>query len=183
MAIMALLVATACGPSADLTAPGGSPIVTAAPSVAGPPTSGTTPPTGSTSMSPSASLPPATAAGPLAIVPPAGGSDSARAEGVLDLGGPCATLRSPGEVALLLWPADRVTWNADSATVSFANAGGQVATIPGGARVAVGGSGEPLDETGLTRDGWIEQTEWVHPPRPNCSFDAFWWVGSIEPAG
>jgi len=180
---MALLVATACGPSADPTVPQGLPIVTAAPSVAVLPTNGPTPPAGGMSMSPSASLPPATAAGPLAIVPPARGSDSARAEGVLDLAGPCATLRSPGEVALLLWPADRVTWNADSATVSFANADGRVATVPGGARVAVGGSGEPLDETGLTRDGWIEQTEWVRPPGPDCSFDAYWWVGSIEPAG
>lgn len=50
--------------------------------------------------------------GPLAVVPPQDGADTARTEGTLRITDTCVFLDGPGGPVLLVWPADRTSWYA-----------------------------------------------------------------------
>jgi hypothetical protein len=118
--------------------------------------------------------------GPLAVVPPQGGSDSARTEGVLEITASCVVLNAAGGPVLILWPADRTAWTAEQQSVEFTNPDGVVATAGDGAVVVLGGSGDSNDETGTTTEAWLARTPWVVPPHDTCPLEERWWVGSLE---
>jgi hypothetical protein len=59
--------------------------------------------------------------GPLAVVPPQDGADTARTEGTLRITDTCVFLDGPSGPELLVWPADRTTWNAQTRAITFAN--------------------------------------------------------------
>jgi len=95
--------------------------------------------------------------GPLTIVESTG--DDARAEGVLGIDAECVYLESGDGRSLLAWPADRTTWNALEASVSFAADAGTI-TLRDGDEVVLGGSSFEAD-----RDG---QIGWIIAPQPAC---------------
>ena len=117
--------------------------------------------------------------GPLAVVPPQDGADTARNEGTLRITETCVVLVSNRGPVLLIWPADRTIWNGDARSIAFANYDGSTVTATDGASVVVGGSGDSSGESGLTTEEWLAQTLWVEQPAVQCPLDARWWVGAL----
>ncbi len=132
----------------------------------------------------SATLPPpasgsGAAWGPLAVVPPQDGADTARTEGTLRITDACAFLDQRGGPSLLVWPADRTTWDGQTRTITFANFDGSTVSARDGMSVVLGGSGDSNDESGTTTEAWLARTPWVQPPAPSCPAESRWWVGAL----
>jgi hypothetical protein len=117
--------------------------------------------------------------GPLAVVPPQDGTDTARGEGTLRITEACVFLVTTGGPELLVWPADRTTWNAQARTITFANFDGSTVSVGDGMRVVVGGGGDSNEESGATTATWLARTQWVQPPALSCPLDRRWWVGAL----
>ena len=191
-AILAALVAASCGgpgqASPSASAPGRTAATSAAASSAQVPIATTQEPAIAPEVTPVLTIVPEPTPGkssdvdygPLAVISPSDGLDTARNEGVVDLDGPCAALRARGRVILLLWAADRVTWNATSHSVAFRNPDGHLVTIASGTQVVLGGGGGLLEEDGLTAEAWLAGMSWIARPVASCRFDGYWGVGSID---
>jgi len=141
-------------------------------------------PTPAPSLAPSASSADVSASpvdswGPLAVIPPQGGADTARTEGKLRITDACVFLESPGGVTLLFWPSDRTAWSPEPPTITFANFDGSIVTVRDGDDVVLGGSGDSEAESGLAGEDWVERTDWVAPPSLTCSLDQRWGVGAV----
>jgi hypothetical protein len=122
----------------------------------------------------------ANAWGPLAVIPPQDGTDSARNEGTLRITDTCVYLERADGVELLFWPADRTTWDAPSRTITFENFDGRMVTVADGDEVVLGGGGDSEAESGVSDDAWVERMEWVAPPDPSCPLDPRFGVGAVE---
>jgi hypothetical protein len=138
-------------------------------------------PLGSTSPSTAVSVSPADRWGPLAVVRPQDGADTARTEGKLRISDACVTLDSRSGTTLLYWPSDRTTWNAAASTITFTNYDGSLVTVRDGDAVVLGGSGDDGTESGTSGQTWVERTVWVARPSPSCPLDQRWAVGAVEP--
>jgi len=114
--------------------------------------------------------------GPLAVIPGQGGSDTARAEGMLRIAEGCAYLDSGGERVLLVWPADRVRWDARSGDIECDNPDGTTESVMDGNLVVLGGGGGSTEEDGA----WFEAMDWIAAPPDGCPLDAYWVVGTVE---
>jgi hypothetical protein len=137
-------------------------------------------PTPALNLEPSASAGPAADAfGPLAVIPPQDGADSARTEGRLRITDECVFLDSPSGVTLLVWPADRTAWSPEPPTITFTNFDGSVVAVRDGDAVVLGGSGDSEADGGLSGEDWVERTVWVAPPSFSCSLDQRWFVGAV----
>jgi len=122
--------------------------------------------------------------GPIAVVPAQGGTDTARTEGTLHLTETCTFVATANDQTLLLWPEDRTTWDARTGTITFANEDGSVAIVGDSSVVAIGGSGDSLEESGATVEQWLDRTPWVARPDASCSLERFWFVGDVRgPSG
>ena len=117
--------------------------------------------------------------GTLAVVPPQDGADTARTEGTLRVTDTCVFLDTTGGPVVLVWPADRTTWNAEAGTIAFANVDGSTVSVGDGTRVVLGGGGDSNDESGTTTEDWLARTTWVARPDTACPLDARWWVGAV----
>ncbi len=117
--------------------------------------------------------------GPLAVVPPQEGADTARTEGTLRITDACVFLVTPGGPSLLVWAADRTTWNAQTRAITFANFDGTTVSAGDGTPVVLGGSGDSNDESGTTTEAWLARTPWVAPPAASCPAESRWWVGAL----
>ena len=123
--------------------------------------------------------PSAHAWGPLAVVPPQDGADTARTEGTLRITDACVFLETPREVTLLFWPSDRTTWRAEPRTISFTNFDGRIVTVRDGDHVVLGGGGDSQAESGVSGEQWLQRMLWVAPPSRSCSLDLRWAVGAV----
>jgi hypothetical protein len=121
--------------------------------------------------------------GPLAVVPPQDGADTARTEGILRITEACVFLEAAGGPVVLVWPADRTAWNADARTVGFTNFDGSRVSVADGIPVVVGGSGGSAEEDGVTVDAWLARTPWVARPADACPLDSWWAVGALASSG
>lgn len=117
--------------------------------------------------------------GPLAVVPPQEGADTARTEGTLRITDTCVFLVTPGGPSLLVWPADRTTWNAQTRAISFANFDGSTVSAGDGTPVVLGGSGDSNADSGATTEAWLARTPWVARPAVSCPVESRWWVGAL----
>lgn len=162
--LVALAIVAACGPAPDL--PGSPP-----PSVASTP---------GLPVESGEAQPQESPWGPLAVVPPQDGSDSARNEGTLEITRDCVVLNAAGGPVLLMWPADRTTWVAEQEIVQFRDLDGGIEAAADGDFVIVGGSGDNNEERGTTTEQWLAQTPWVQLPSEACPLEERWWVGSLE---
>lgn len=117
--------------------------------------------------------------GPLAVVPPQDGADTARTEGTLRITDTCVFLDGPGGSSLLVWPADRTNWNAQTRTIAFSNFDGSTVSAGDGTAVVLGGSGDSMDESGTTTEAWLARTPWVTRPADSCPLESRWWVGAL----
>lgn len=116
--------------------------------------------------------------GPLAVVPPSSRVMEALATGTLRVTDACAFLEKPGgDLMLLVWPADRTTWNANAHAITLENLDGSRVTFHDGDRVSLGGGGGNVAESGTTGKEWVRRTHWVASPAPSCPIDAWWYVG------
>ncbi len=119
-------------------------------------------------------LPPSGGWGHLAVVPPQDGADTARTEGTLRVTDTCVLLDRPGGPVLLVWPADRTSWNPGARTIAFSNFDGTPVSAGDGSRVVLGGSGDSKDESGTTTEAWLARTPWVARPADSCPLDSRW---------
>lgn len=117
--------------------------------------------------------------GPLAVVLPQGGADTARAEGTLLITDECTYLEWRGAVTLLVWPADRTRWNAETRAITFQNFDRSLHTARHGDHIVLGGSGDIEAESGISGEEWVGRTPWVARPAASCSLDARWSVGAL----
>jgi hypothetical protein len=124
---------------------------------------------------------PRSAWGPLAVIPPQDGADTARAEGTLLIADACVYLVFRGRDTLLFWPADRTRWNEQARTITFSNFDGTVATASDGDAVVLGGGGDSAAESGVSGREWVSRMVWVAPPDPTCSAEVRWGVGEMKP--
>jgi hypothetical protein len=115
------------------------------------------------------------------VVPPQDGTDLASLEGILRITDTCVLLDAPHEEVLLVWLADRTTWDPASRSITFVNFDGPVVTVRDGDRVGLGGSGSSAGvEGGLSGPEWIESRAWVARPNPACPLDHRWGVGILS---
>lgn len=141
-----------------------------------------TPAQGQPSRNPAVTLPPGSPPqdwGPLVVVPPQPGADTARTEGKLRVTDRCVFLSTRGGDVLLLWPADRTTWDAHARTITFSNNDGSTVIAGDGTTVVLGGSGDSKQESGTTTEVWMERVPWVARPAPACPVESRWWVGAL----
>lgn len=117
--------------------------------------------------------------GPLAVMPAGEAGDGALIEGVLEVTGECVLLDERGNDVLLVWPADRVGWDAEAETVTFESTSGEVVTLSHGDRIAFGGGGSSQQEGGQSNEEFIEGLEWVSRPNAACVADTRWFVYDI----
>ncbi len=117
--------------------------------------------------------------GPLAVVPPQEGADDARTEGTLRITDACVFLVTPSGPTLLVWPADRTTWNAQARTIAFSNYDGSTVSAGDGTPVLLGGSGDSNEDSGTTTEAWMARTPWVARPAASCPVESRWWVGAL----
>jgi heat shock protein HslJ len=117
--------------------------------------------------------------GPLAVIPPQDGADTARTEGTLRITDTCVFLEEGGGPVLLLWPADRTTWDAEQRTITFANFDGTTATVGDGQSVVLGGGGGGSAESGVATEVWVAGMTWVARPVDGCPLDPYWGVGDV----
>jgi hypothetical protein len=161
-----------------------TPTASAAPTA--PATASTAPSTPKPSASPTGSPSPDAKWGPLAVIEPEDGSDSARNEGTIRITESCVFLERNTRQLLLVWPADRTTWNAERRTVAFKNyesegdpESGATVSVGNGTHVVVGGSGGTRDASGQTKEEWLASREWVARPAASCPLDEWWTVGGL----
>lgn len=118
--------------------------------------------------------------GPLAVVPPSRAAADALVGGTMRITGKCVFLEEAGGVlALLVWPADRTTWNSDAHAVTFVNQDRSEVTLHDGDRVSLGGGGDSVAESGISGEEWIRQTDWVARPASSCPSDVRWSVADV----
>lgn len=115
--------------------------------------------------------------GPLAVAEPSGGVMEALTGGTLRLAEDCAFLDTGDEDMLLVWPADRTTWNPDGRTVTLEDFNGDRGTGGDGDAIRVGGGGSTVDEGAAPGDEWVERIDWVSAPDESCPTDSRWIVG------
>lgn len=118
--------------------------------------------------------------GPLAVIPPQDGADTARTEGTLRITDACVFLESAGDLTVLFWPADRTTWAVGSQAITFDNFDGTVVTVGDGDAVVLGGSGDSESNSGISGEAWVAEMDWIAPPASTCTLDMWWYVGAVE---
>lgn len=118
--------------------------------------------------------------GPLAVVAPDSGGGDALIHGTVHMTDTCVLLNEQGDDVLLLWPADRTSWDAEKRRVIFdEDANGSTTTIGNGDKVSLGGGGSSVDEGGVPSDTFMDSVEWAASPNPSCVTDVRWAVGSV----
>ena len=118
--------------------------------------------------------------GPLAVVQGAGGEEALIA-GSLQVGDRCVLLDERGTDVLLIWPADRTGWDAESETITFESTTGEVVILGDGDHVALGGGGSSVEEDGLSAGEFVAGLDWVSLPAPECVVDTRWFVNELAP--
>ncbi len=114
--------------------------------------------------------------GPLAVQAPQEGTMDARGRGTLRIGEQCVFLQAPAGNSLVVWPADRTTWDGDNAAVVFDAADAGTVRLADGDRVASTGG---FDQGGTPSEEWVP-VDWVSPLAPACETDVRWILGGIE---
>lgn len=121
--------------------------------------------------------------GPLAVEPPEEASTTGLIDGVtVRITDQCVFMTENNEKderTLLVWAADRATWNEDAATITYEDSDGSV-TIADGDRVNISGGYRHFESF----QELVASIEWVSPPAEACRTTEFWDVGNVtkEPA-
>lgn len=121
--------------------------------------------------------------GPLAVVAGSGSGGEALAHGTLQVTDHCVLLDESGEDVLLLWPADRTSWDPDTRTVTFEKDDGEAVPVGDGDEVRLGRGGSSIDEGGPSDEEFLAAVEWESEPAESCLTDARWGVNSVERVG
>ena len=72
---------------------------------------------------------------------------------------------------MLIWPADRTSWDPGSRSITFRNFDGSIVTVGDGDEVVLGGG------SGAESDGGVA---WVARPSADCSLVPNWGVGDVR---
>ncbi len=117
--------------------------------------------------------------GPLAVQPPQEGFLEAETGGTLRITDECVFLGDGDESeVLLVWPADRTSWDGANRTITYEDVDGTV-TVADGDQVTLGGGYVPIESF----EEWVAEFEWVSPPAQTCRADLYWPVGAYMGQG
>lgn len=100
----------------------------------------------------------------------------AQKQGTLRIGQQCVFIQDEDGKALVVWPADRTTWNADAEAIMFEDADAGTVRLTDGDRVISGGGS---DKGGSSAEEWVP-VDWVSPPTQACETDVRWILGGIR---
>lgn len=118
--------------------------------------------------------------GPLAVVAPSAGQMDALAVGTLHISPDCVVLEeAENQMTMLVWPADRTSWDAATRSITFVTFAGQRVTLADGDTVTFGGGGDSTDESGISGEAWRNGMEWIAPPADGCPLESRWSVGDV----
>lgn len=101
----------------------------------------------------------------------------AQLEGTMRITGDCAFVESADFDLLLVWPADRTTWNPTEQSATLTSSDGTSVTWRDGDRVSMGGGASSPADDAMTGSDWVSQREWVAQPNLDCPLEHFWIVG------
>jgi hypothetical protein len=125
----------------------------------------------------SASNPDLARLGPLAVIETPVGSDARGGVGPVQIDESCVTMtRENGEVLLLVWHADDVTWNQTGEEIIFSSTSigdSSPVTIKNGDTITVGGESLRGDEPVM------RELDWLATPSANCNGEQ-WAVSSLQ---
>lgn len=116
--------------------------------------------------------------GPLAVVPPQGGTDLLRLEGTLRITDKCVYLEASDGTHLLLWRSNQTTWSTESGAITMENLDGSSVTVSDGDLVVLGGSGGEAGN-GESYEDFLGRMDWVVPPAASCPRVRWWGVGVL----
>lgn len=117
--------------------------------------------------------------GPLAVVAPRQGAADGQFHGTLRMTEDCVFIEfESGETAVLLWPANWTTWNAESRTITFQQRNEAPTTVGDGDEVTLGGGASSVDE-GRPTSQFLSDADWVSRPTPSCPLDVRVGVGAV----
>lgn len=122
--------------------------------------------------------PSSTSPGPLALAENVGGPE-ALTSGTLRVTNECVLLNEQGDEALLVWPADRTSWDPESGRIRFELDDARRVELADGDAVTLGGGGASVTESGRPAEELISDIEWVAEPAASCIRDAIWSVGNV----
>lgn len=117
--------------------------------------------------------------GPLAVVPGGGSGNEALIIGTLRVTDDCVFVEERGDDVLLVWPADRTTWNDEEKSIEFLQSSGESIHLAHGDQVRISGGGSSVDEGGLEADDWLASIQWTSEPPGPCVKDTRWFVGDL----
>lgn len=114
--------------------------------------------------------------GPLAVRPPQETFMEAQTGGTLRITDECVFLGDGDDSeVLLVWPADRTSWDGSNRTISYEDVDGTVTVADGDQVVMVGGY-VPIESF----EEWVAESAWVSSPAQTCRADLYWPVGAVD---
>ena len=120
--------------------------------------------------------------GPLAVERSGVGMDAA-ISGRLEITDECVVLIAvPDFEILLVWPADRTTWDDELRTVTFIDEDASVFTLRDGMSVRFGGGGFSEAESDISTAEWLENWTWVNEPDTSCIGSEAWLIDNVMEA-
>jgi len=123
---------------------------------------------------------PEAAWGPLAVQGPPERNMDAALHGRLSITDACVLLIAPpDDKILLVWPADRTSWDDELRRVAFVNQDGTAITLRNGMSLRLGGGGFSEDESDIATADWLDQLTLVNPPEPACIPSEGWIVADV----
>jgi hypothetical protein len=116
--------------------------------------------------------------GPIAAARGSAG-DLALTSGTLEITDRCTFLASGDRRMLLVWPAERTSWNPGTGVIRLTSLNGQTIDLRHGQQVALGGGGSSRAEDGLGADAWAASFDWVSRPAQECISDERWSITDV----
>ena len=93
----------------------------------------------------------------------------------------CVLLIAPPDDAILLvWPADRTSWDDEQRTIAFVNQDGSELSLRDGMSLRLGGGGWSEGESDLTAVEWLDQWTLVSRPDAQCIAPEAWIVAGVS---
>ena len=117
--------------------------------------------------------------GPLAVVSSGDGSDAALIAGTIRVSNGCVLLDEQGSDVLLVWPADRTSWDPVNEVVSIESLEGTTVELRDGDSVTFGGGGSSAAEGGQSAGEFLASVSWISEPELSCVTETRWFIGEV----
>lgn len=117
--------------------------------------------------------------GPLAVIESTGGGDDALITGTIEITDACAFINDGGQRTLLVWPDSRVDWLASRNAIQFLSGSGNRVTLESQDLVTFSGGGSSDGEGGMSREEFLQSTDWLARPPSECVVGSRWFIADV----